>query len=215
MRVNCLPRETVSFKKDSVNSSDKYCCQNDLPNIKYQNSTSKKLAFGAIWDYYTYSSNPYRKAEVSINRYSTAAAATAGTLAQTVVGDAAALTLITRNMCKSIFEIHGLPYGGYTATLGSTIVGKMVGVNMATTLLTIHPVAGNAINATIAYGLHQITGRSLNEMCNDMRTSGEDLANLKYSDLVSKFTNLFETGIHGIKNEHVCKFAKKFVESFK
>lgn len=181
---------------------------------KSNHKVNNTIAFNGILDYSIKSNNPYHQAEVFVNRYATSAAATAGALANTGVGDAAALTVITRSMCRKIFKTHGLPYGGYTATIGSTIVGAMVGTNLASTILTIWPKIGNAANATITYGLHQLTGRALNNMCNELTKSGEDISHLKLADLACKYVNFLEMGLSGVENKHVMKYAKKFIEKF-
>ena len=151
-----------------------------------------------------------KRAEICVNRYASSAAATAGLLANTGIGDAAALTIITKNMCKKIFEIYDCT-GGATTSIGLILAGKNLGVNLATKGAAMIPGAGNAINASITYTLHQLEGRALIEL---LEKYGDDFPDMSQLDLITKLNQGITSGIDLIENDTVRKALKKALDFF-
>lgn len=175
--------------------------------LKANNTLWFKPSFNGLFSYSTISSDHKKKAEVTINRYATSAAATAGALANTGVGDAIALTVITKNMCKSIFRTYNLK-GGYTAALMPIAVGSVIGANLATTILTIQPGLGNIANGGITYGLHQLTGHALVAFCESVK----DDELLSSTDAVARYGIRLKHGLDFIKNDTVREYARKAID---
>lgn len=149
-----------------------------------------------------------QKAEVVVNRYSSSAAATAGVLANTGIGDTLALTLITKNMCKKVFKIYDCD-GGYVAAISAAAAGAVLGTNLLTKAATVWPGAGNALNATITYSLHQVEGRALIEFLEDF---GDNLYGMDDADIVAKYANRVKGGLDTIKNEKVRDILEKAID---
>ncbi len=180
-------------------------------NLSIQNTQVKNnnVSFGSIFNLFNDGNqNLKQRAEVIVNRYASSAAATAGLLANTGIGDTAALTVITKNMCKKVFRIYGCN-GGYTAAITAVSVGAVVGTNLAAKGATVWPGAGNAINATITYTLHQLEGRALIEF---LEENADSLDGLSDVDAVSKFAYRVKLGLNVIKNEKVKDILSKAID---
>lgn len=149
-----------------------------------------------------------QKAEIVVNRYASSAAATAATLANTGIGDTIALTLITKNMCKKIFKIYDCN-GGYIAAITGASVGAVAGTNLLAKGATIWPGAGNALNATITYSLHQLEGRALIEF---LEECGDELVGMKDADALAKFFYKIKSGLNIIKNDKVREILEKSID---
>lgn len=184
----------------------------DKNNKTIQDKTkdeNKNVSFKAIWNMFHKSNESLRhKAEVVVNRYSSSAAATAAALANTGIGDAAALTLITKNMCKKIFKIYDCS-GSYVAAITTASVGAVLGTNLATKGATIWPGAGNAINATITYTLHQLEGRALIEFLEEY---GDELGDCSDADAVAKYATRVKSGLGFIENDKVREQLEKVID---
>ena len=169
----------------------------------------QNVSFRSIFNFFTDGSETMKqRAEITVNRYAASAATTAGLLANTVVGDTAALTLITKNMCKKIFRIYDCD-GGYTAAISAVAVGAVAGTNLATKGATLFPGAGNALNATITYSLHQLEGRALIEF---LEENHNNLSSMSEVDAVSSFGYRLKQGLDFIDNETVKKYLDKAID---
>ncbi len=169
----------------------------------------QNVSFRSIFNFFTNGSETMKqRAEITVNRYAASAATTAGLLANTVVGDTAALTLITKNMCKKIFRIYDCD-GGYTAAISAVAVGAVAGTNLATKGATLFPGAGNALNATITYSLHQLEGRALIEF---LEENHNNLSSMSEMDAVSSFGYRLKQGLDFIDNETVKKYLDKAID---
>ncbi len=173
------------------------------------NYNNNNVSFKSIFNLFHNSNETLKeRAEVAINRYASSAAATAGALANTGVGDTFALTLITKNMCKRIFQIYGCS-GGYVAALTSASVGAVLGTNLLSKAVTIWPGGGNALNATITYTLHQLEGRALVEFLEEY---GDELEGMEDVDLMAKYSYRLKAGLDIIKNEKVRDIIEKAID---
>lgn len=169
----------------------------------FSSEEDKNLSFGAkgIWRVCTYWGGKNRKERVDniINRNATAASAAAGALAQTVVGDKAALTVITTRMCKNISKEHGLNGLATGSGIIGCAVGFAIGAQAAATAITVLPGAGNAINASIAYTLHQVTGRSLNAIYSTPSIKSD----LKTLNDTAKMMDMFGDAVQKVEAFHM------------
>ena len=169
----------------------------------------QNVSFGAVWDiFHAGNESLKQKAEISVNRYAASAAGVAATLANAPGGDVAALTFITKNMCKKIFKIYGCT-GGYTAAIMSVAVGSVAGTLLALKGATIWPGAGNAINATVTYTLHELQGRALIEFLEENKDKLGDLSDF---DIVAKFIYRMKMGLSFIKNEKIREFLENMID---
>lgn len=174
-----------------------------LPNSK------QNVNFKSIFNFFHNDSETLKqKAEIVVNRYASSAAATAATLANTGVGDTIALTLITKNMCKKIFKIYNCD-GGYIAAITGASVGAVAGTNLLAKGATIWPGAGNALNATITYSLHQLEGRALIEF---LEQYGEELDGMEEADVLAKYSYKIKSGLNFIENEKVREILEKSID---
>ena len=137
-------------------------------------------------------------AQKIVNKWSLSAATAAGVLANTGIGDTVALTYITKEMCKRIFRTYKMQ-GGYVAAISGVAAGTVTGGNLASKMLTVWPAAGNVANATVAYTLHQLTGRACIAFCEDVGVK----SNISNVDAVSKFGIRLKNGLSIIQNEKI------------
>lgn len=173
------------------------------------NEKQNNISFKAIWNvFHNNNESLKQKAEIAVNRYATSAAATAGILANTGVGDTFALTLITKNMCKKVFKIYGCE-GGYVAAITAASVGSVAGTNLLAKGATIWPGAGNALNATITYSIHELEGRALIEF---LEENADDLEGFGDAEAVAKFAYKVKSGLNFITNEKVRNILEKAID---
>ncbi len=94
-----------------------------------------------------------------IHGFAIAHAATAALLAQTFVGDEAALTTLTIAMIISVAKMNGADWdaGAALAFLG-VFIGGYVGVRGATFLIKWIPGIGNAANAAVTFATTEVLG---------------------------------------------------------
>jgi uncharacterized protein (DUF697 family) len=101
----------------------------------------------------------YHEAGTIINIGSVMAGGTAGFLTKTMIADEAALTAITigtiMGISKNIYGVNGL-----TEAAASVLVGKFLGLRLATAALKVAPVVGEFANAGSAVALHQLCGNA-------------------------------------------------------
>ncbi len=206
-----LPKkiEQGESSKDSRKTPNIKSLNNSITNVSVQNS--KEISFKSVFNFsHVRGESLKKRAEVSVNRYASSAAATAAALANTGFGDAAALTIITKNMCKKIFEIYDCTGGTITA-VGAVLAGKNLGINLLTKGATIVPGAGNALNATITYTLHQLEGRALIEL---LENFADDIPDMSALDIITNINESVTAGIDGIQNEKVKKILKAALDFF-
>lgn len=111
-------------------------------------------------------------------------------------------------MCKKVFNIYGCS-GGYVAAIGAASAGSVLGTNLATKALAVMPGAGNAINATITYSLHQLEGRALIEF---LEENADELPNMTKADAVAKFGTKLKAGLNIIENDTVKEYMEKAID---
>ncbi len=100
-----------------------------------------------------------RQTALIIHKYATVHAATAGLLAQTIVGDTLALSFLTVAMESTIVALNG---GRWTKKLGAAVLsimtGTYVGVYGGAFLLKWMPGIGNAANAAASFVTTELVG---------------------------------------------------------
>lgn len=172
-------------------------------------SQKQNVSFKSIFNFFHNNNETLKqKAEVIVNRYASSAAATAGALANTGFGDTLALTLITKNMCKGIFKTYDCE-GGYIAAITGASVGAVAGTNLLTKAATIWPGAGNALDATITYSLHQLEGRALIEFLEEY---ADDLDGMEDADIAAKYATRVKSGLNTIENDRVREILSKAID---
>jgi len=100
-----------------------------------------------------------RMTGMMIHGFAVAHAVTAALLAQTVVGDEAALTALTIAMIIAVAKLNGADWdaGGALAFLG-VFIGGYLGVRGATFLVKWIPGIGNAANAATTFATTEVLG---------------------------------------------------------
>lgn len=102
-----------------------------------------------------------RKNKWIIHGVATTAAGTAAALAQTPVGDEAALTGLTTGMAAALCLNYDNASLGAFAPIASQILGKLVGEAALKYVIKWVPGVGNVANAAITFSLHETTGWAL------------------------------------------------------
>lgn len=183
--------------------------EKNTKNAPQSPANSNYLTFKGLFDFFHTNGEPLKKqAEITVNRYASSAAAAAAALANTGIGDSAALTIITKNMCKKIFKIYNC-YGGYTAAIGAASAGAVAGTLLLSKATTIWPGAGNALNATITYSLHQLEGRALIEF---LEESSDNLSGMSDVDAIMKYAYKIKLQLAFIENDKVREYAERAVD---
>ena len=100
-----------------------------------------------------------KKAGNIILAYSTAHATAAAFLANTIVGDAPVLATLTSLMIYQLAKLcdKDMKVGTITALAGN-LFGAVAGVYLASKLIIWIPFLGNALNASITFGITQVVG---------------------------------------------------------
>ena len=201
-------REAVKTLETLNALLEKSLVDNEI-NQQENKKTNSNVAFKSIFDLFHGSNETLKqKAEVVVNRYASSAAATAAALANTGFGDTAALTLITKNLCKNVFKIYDCS-GGYIAAITAASVGAVAGTNLLTKAATIWPGAGNALNATITYSLHQLEGRALIEL---LEENADELNGIDDADALTNFISKVKAGVSCVRNEKVREILSKAID---
>jgi uncharacterized protein (DUF697 family) len=101
-----------------------------------------------------------------------------------VAGDTAMLTTLTVAMTMMLGHLFGKEITHKGAfSVGAVAVGWTVGTSLAKVGLSLFPVAGSAINATITFGLHEAIGWGLFLIFE----AGLDPTKITHEELISKF----------------------------
>lgn len=99
------------------------------------------------------------KAKAIILAYATAHATVAAILANTVVGDAPVLAALTTLMIYQLAKLCNKDLTiGAIAALGANLFGAVAGTYLASKLVSWIPFLGNAINASVTFGITQVVG---------------------------------------------------------
>ena len=111
---------------------------------------------------------------IVIHGFALAQGVTAATLAQTLVGDEAALTALTLAMIISISRLHGRDWG---VGEGLALIGSMAGFYLASRgavfLVKWIPLLGNAANAVTSVAVAEILGWATYLLVREGRRPGE------------------------------------------
>ena len=169
-----------AFYNDSSNSFVTDTEANITTNSKYNRKNIKyaytlpilQPSFGSIFNYGFFNKPKTRKqkAEALVNRYATATAAESALLLHVATPEieTGALTATTIKMCHHICKTYEMSGGAITA-LAAQVSGQLAGKAMANygknLILKLIPDAGNAINATTTYAIHEMQGRAIIEWC--------------------------------------------------
>lgn len=128
-----------------------------------------------------------QKARAIILAYSSAHATVAAILSNTIVGDAAILTPLT---CLMVYQLAKLCDqdldSAAIASLAATLFGSVDGVYLSSKLLSWIPFFGNAINASVTFGITQVIGWAAFGMFNEGMTK-EDALNYEKEQEISKY----------------------------
>lgn len=152
-----------------------------------------------------------RMTGMMIHGFAVAHAATAAVLAQTLVGDEAALTALTVAMIIAVARLNGADWdaGAALAFLG-IFIGSYVGVRGATFLIKWIPGIGNAANACVTFGTTEVLGWATYLFIKKGKTNPEAMTKSEKEDLLNEAKS-----IHGREKDESKRLYESMSESDK
>lgn len=126
-----------------------------------------------------------------IHGFAIAHAATAALLAQTIVGDEAALTALTVAMIVAVAKMNGADWdsGSALAFLG-VFIGGYVGSRGAATLIKWIPGIGNAANAAVTFTTTEVLGWATYLFVKEGKTDPKELTKAEKERLMKEATSI-------------------------
>jgi uncharacterized protein (DUF697 family) len=181
------------------------------------------------------STNKENQARAIILAYATAHATIALILANTIVGDAPILFILTSAMIIQIGDLCGKNIDWESApTYAANLFGAVAGGYLAGKLITWVPFMGNALNASITFGITQVIGWAVFTMFNEgvsqeeairygrkKQISREEMDSIinnmssvdreRYNKLIS---NLKNTNLSDIDRQNIASEMAEIIESY-